>query len=72
MKTLYTIRRCRKNGILYGPSHGADDTYNTVCGVPITAGNWWVTSNVFDGEITCSKCLAVLKKFPTVPQRMKM
>lgn len=69
MSTLYTLQKARKNGDLFGPSHGADHDGMTLCGCEID-DNWWITNNSFDGNITCKKCLAVLDEFPTLHERI--
>lgn len=61
MNALYTVQRCRKDDTLYGPSHGSMDGDITICGIE-TDHNWWITNNTFDGEITCKKCLSILKE----------
>jgi hypothetical protein len=58
----YTIRRCRKNDTLNGPSHASLSCSKTICGLFVASGAWWVTHNDFDGEITCKRCLALLSK----------
>ena len=72
MKTLYTVKKCKNkyNDELFKTSHGSDNGEETLCGIEINE-NWFITHNVFDGIITCKKCLAVLKEFPTIPQRVK-
>lgn len=70
MNTLYTVRKCRKDDSLYGDIHGCDNIEKTVCGLDIDE-NYWIVSNAFDGEITCKYCLQVMKKYPTIPQRLK-
>ena len=72
MKTLYTVKRCKNNfnDELFNTSHGSDDGEFTLCGIEINE-NWYITNNTFDGKITCKKCLNVLKKYPTINQRIK-
>ncbi len=71
MKTLYTVKRCKKDGTLYGPSHGSDNGYTTLCDQEIVANTWWITNNTFTGEITCKKCNQLLKEKPTLQDRFK-
>lgn len=56
MNTLYTLRKVRKDGTLYGASHGADHDGMTLCGQEVN-DKWWITNNTYDGEITCKQCL---------------
>jgi len=60
LHTLYTVRRVRKDDELYGPNHASDDAETTACGLR-TDHNWWITSNCFDGDITCRKCLDLIR-----------
>ena len=71
MNTLYTVSRCRKDDTLFGLAHGSDDGNITVCGQTINE-NWFITHNTFDGVITCKKCLAIMMKYSTIPQRMEI
>lgn len=57
--TLYTTRRCRKNGDLYGKTHGSMDGGKTVCGEDMDE-KWWILTNAFDGRVTCKRCLDVI------------
>ena len=59
MDTMYTVSRCKKDNTLYGPTHGARDVDETVCGQEID-DDWWIVSNAFDGVVTCKKCLDIL------------
>lgn len=52
---LYTVRRVRKDDTRYGPEHGADDEYQTLCGLPI-GEHWWIETNNGTGTVTCPKC----------------
>lgn len=61
MNTLYTVRRVRANGNLFGSSHGSMDADKTTCGKDIDM-KWWITNTKFDGEITCSECLKILRE----------
>jgi hypothetical protein len=74
----YTASRCKKDGSLYGPIHGADSHYGfkrndfigiflpsmtTLCGVALDGdGKWYILTNDHKGEVTCKKCLASLDK----------
>jgi len=58
--TLYTVVRCKIDDTLYGPSHGSTDGYNTVCEQKIDH-HWYITNNTFDGEITCKRCLKIIR-----------
>ena len=55
---LYTTRRCRKNDVLYGSTHGSMNGDITLCGKNIDE-NWWILSNEFNGEVTCLECIKV-------------
>ena len=52
---VYTLRRCRKDDTLYGPSHGSSDGNVTLCGIE-TDHHWWIVTNAFNGLVTCKKC----------------
>lgn len=58
-KTLYTARRMRGNGKLYGSFHGSVEGEATVCGEKLDS-NWSITDNVFEGVITCKECLEIM------------
>jgi len=53
---LYTARRCRNNGDLYGPTHGSMTGDKTDCGKNMDH-HWWILTNAFDGEVTCLECI---------------
>ena len=73
MKTLYTVRRYKKySAILYGKKHGADNVNQTVCGLDLSSGYWWITHNDFGGDIDCKKCLKALKDRPETSERLKV
>ena len=72
MKTLYTVSRCKKDNALNGKKHGADNDNQTVCGLDLSSGYWWITNNAFDGDIDCKKCLKVLKDRSEIPERMEL
>jgi hypothetical protein len=57
---LYTVRQCRKDDTLYGPTHGSQDANTTACGKEIDS-NWYIITNGFDGKITCKDCIKLLK-----------
>ena len=60
--TLYTVQRCRlKDDVFYGPIHGSHDGEITVCGQEINY-LWHIIDNVFEGRITCKKCISLLDK----------
>jgi len=67
---LYTVSRCRKDDSLYGPVHGSMDGQKTACGQDIGDG-WYIVTNGFDGEITCRKCLAILRRDPALLESIK-
>lgn len=54
--SMYTVSRCRNDDTLYGPSHGSDNGDETICGKKIDH-HWYITTNTFDGIITCKQCL---------------
>lgn len=56
--TAYTVRRCRKNGKPYGPCHGSEDGWGTLCGEVIDS-DWVITNNSATGKITCKECLRI-------------
>ena len=63
-KCLYTVRRCKLDTEkLYGPSHGSTTGEQTLCGQTLNH-YWYITDNVFEGEITCKKCLKIMKVTP--------
>ncbi len=64
MKILYTVRRIRKDDTLYGSIHGSKNGCDTVCGFSLNH-NWYIINNTFDGEITCKKCLKILRDSPS-------
>ena len=70
MNTLYTVQLARNDDTLYGPSHGADTCYKTVCNRDLTTA-WFITNNTYDGVITCKACIKILKALPTLGQRSK-
>lgn len=71
MKTLYTVRKCNiKDNEFSGPSHGSDDGEFSICGIEFNE-KFWITHNTFDGEITCKKCLKILLRLKTIPERIK-
>lgn len=51
----YTVQRCRKDDMLYGPIHFSSDGYRTFCGQQ-TDENWWILTNDASGVATCPKC----------------
>lgn len=63
MNTLYTVHRCKyKHGTdIHKTSHGSANSETTICGKDITTGMWCIINNTYDGEITCKKCLSILK-----------
>jgi len=62
IKTIYTIQRTLEGKrSFYGPIHGSQDCYVTICGVCVEPKKWWIHANNCDGEITCTKCLKILK-----------
>ena len=72
MKTLYTVSRCKKdNALLYGKKHGADNDNQTVCGLDLSSGYWWIIDNAFGGDIDCKKCLKILKDRSEILERME-
>ena len=68
MKTLYTFQMAREDDSLYDATHGSDDGFVTICGEEVDR-NWWITDNNFNGDITCKKCLKILKEKPTIQER---
>jgi len=54
--TRYTVQKITKSDKFFGPIHGAMDDQKTVCGLNLDS-NWYILSNMFDGLITCKKCL---------------
>ncbi|MDY6894333.1 MAG: hypothetical protein SVO01_02790 [Thermotogota bacterium] len=63
------LRRCRKNGTLYGPVHVSEPCADsTMCGQEIKAGKWWVMRDA--AEVTCKKCVDVMKAGG--PERLTM
>ena len=61
MKTLYTVRKINRKDNLYGSSHGSTDANETICGKNINE-NWCIINNIFDGKISCRKCIKILKE----------
>lgn len=64
LKTLYTVQKA-KGDVLCQTSHGSTDAEITVCGIGLNE-NFVITNNVFDGEITCKKCLKKLREMSKV------
>lgn len=72
MKPQYTVSRCRKgttysSAELYGKVHGCNsyEMIQTLCGTDMRSRYWYVITNNRDGEVTCPKCLKVMKKEDT-------
>lgn len=62
LHTLYAVQKCKNNeSQLYKTKHGSHDGDETVCGIRLNY-NWYISNNTFDGEITCKKCLKLLKE----------
>ncbi len=60
MKPKYALRRCRKDGMLYGQTHGSDDAMVTFCGWDVN-DTFYITDNTATGVVTCRECLRVMK-----------
>lgn len=58
---MYTIQKCSKDSKFYGSIHGSNDAYITICGKEIDE-TFYILTNNYDDEITCKKCLKILKK----------
>lgn len=65
MKTQYKVQRCAfKDDQFYGSIHGSHDGDVSICGIDFRFGitNWYIIDNVFEGTITCKKCLKIINE----------
>lgn len=56
----YTVRRCNREGFIYGSHHGSVNGSETLCGL-VLGGGYYITHNEFDGPVTCRKCMGVIR-----------
>lgn len=56
----YTVRRCSREGFIYGSHHGSVNGSETLCGL-VLGGGYYITHNEFDGPVTCRKCLEEIR-----------
>jgi len=61
IKNVKAVNKDNAEIILSDVSHGSNDDDKTVCGKELN-DHWFITNNTFDGVITCSKCIAKLKR----------
>lgn len=64
---LTTRRWTERMKSMKATTHGSDDGRFSVCGIDFENPRWntWqgiITSNNYDGEITCKKCIKVLRE----------
>ena len=57
---LYTVQRVKTGNVLYNLKHGATTGDRTICGIELDH-HWYISNNTFDGDISCQKCLKLLK-----------
>lgn len=57
----YVVQKCRKNDMLYGPTHKSLDAHETLCGREIDS-SWWILTNDGSGVVTCKDCLVMQEK----------